>query len=137
MKTRQRIQQAAAWMMMGVAVVLTGCSTAGIAGGGASYSTSPYLIVDDQTLARRIDLVSTDHEILDNGLMRAAATFRSNRMRTQHVQYRFSWYDERGVEIDAGGQPYRKMMLQGRDAVSVQSVAPNERAVEYKVRLRR
>lgn len=137
MKTKQGMQVVAGLAMAGLAIVLTACSTAGIAGGGASYATSPYLIVDDQTLARRIDLVSTDHEILDNGLMRAYATFRSNRMRTQHVQYRFSWYDENGVEIDAQGQPYRKMLLQGRDAVSVQSVAPNDRATEYKVRLRR
>lgn len=137
MKTKRGVQVARALALAGLAIVLTACSTAGIAGGGASYETSPYLIVDDQTLARRIDLVSTGHQIQENGLMRAHATFRSNRMRTQYVQYRFSWYDENGVEIDAQGQPYRKMILQGRDAVSVQSVAPNDRAAEYKVRLRR
>ncbi len=137
MKTNRGVQAALGLAIAGLAIVLTACSTAGIAGGGASYATSPYLIVDDATLARRIDLVSTDHQILENGLIRAHATFRSNRMRSQHVQYRFSWYDENGVEIDAQGQPFRKMILQGRDAVSVQSVAPNSRAVEYKVRLRR
>ena len=137
MKTKQQRQWMAASMLVGLALLVSACSTAGIAGGGAEYSDSPYLIIDDQTLARRVDLVSTSHEILDNGLMRAYATLRSNRMRNQNVQFRFSWYDEHGVEIDAQGQPYRKLVLQGRDAVSVQSVAPNTRAVEYKIRLRR
>lgn len=137
MKTKHQMRVMAGAMLAGLAMIVSACSTAGIAGGGADYADSPYLIVDDQTLARRVDLVSTSHEVLDNGLMRAYATFRSNRMRNQNLQYRFSWYDERGVEIDSQGQPYRKLVLQGRDAVSVQSVAPNSRAVEYKIRLRR
>lgn len=120
-----------------VLTVSTGCRTTGNVGGGASYSPSPYLIVNDQVLASQVDLVGVNHEILDNGLMRAFVTLRSNRYRVLHLQYRFSWYDELGVEIDSQAQPYRKVSLQGRDAVSVHSVAPNPRATEFKVRLRR
>ena len=116
--------------------VAGGCTTGNV-GGGASYTDSKYLIIHDQILASQVDLVTVNHEMMDNGLMRAYVTLRSNRYRTLNLQYRFSWYDELGVEIDAQAQPYRKIRLQGKDAVSVQSVAPNPRATEFKVRLRR
>jgi uncharacterized protein YcfL len=127
---------AVAFMCLVFGVALSACTTGNV-GGGSSVSQSKYLIVHDQILASQVDLVRVDHEMMENGLIRAYVTLRSNRYRALHLQYRFSWYDELGVEIDAQAQPYRKIRLQGKDAVSVQSVAPNPRASEFKVRLRR
>ncbi len=113
-----------------------GCSTAGVVAGDSTYADSPYILADDSTLASQVQVASVDHEMI-GGLMRALVTLKSNRNRTLWIQYRFSWYDANGVELDPGSTPYRDLQLQGRDAVSVTSMAPNEQAREFKIRIRK
>jgi len=124
-------------VLLGSVLAGTGCSTTtkGIQAGAASYA-DPYLIVNDSMLARQISVVSVDYDTVGD-LARGTVTIRSNRDRTPPLQYRFSWYDKAGREIDPKGQPYQTLLIQGHDAVTVSSVAPHPSAEEFKIRVQR
>ena len=124
-------------LFAGMMLVLQGgCATAGLQAGDASYSSSPYLIIDDPSLANQISIVRVGHDRVGQ-LMRGHATLQSNRSRSLQIQYRFSWYDANGMEIDGTGQPYRNLIIEGRDTVPVTSVAPSPHAEEFKIRVRK
>lgn len=124
-----------ATLALGLIVAGAGCSSTGLQAGAASYA-DPYLMVNDSILASQVSVVSVDYDTI-GGLARGTITLRSNRDRQLPLQYRFSWYDETGRELDPGGQPYHSLLLEGQDAVTVSSVAPHPSAEEFKVRLKR
>ncbi len=117
-------------------LLLAGCRTAGLQAGDAGYASSPYVVLDDPSLANQISIVNVAHDKVGK-LMRAHVTLKSNRARSLRLRYRFSWYDTNGMEIDGTGQPYRDLIIQGRDAVSVTSVAPSPYAEEFKISVRK
>lgn len=120
-----------------LAISLTaGCATSGLQAGNADYMSSPYLVVDDLVLADQISIVRVDRDIVGE-TMRAHVTLKSNRARSLRLLYRFSWYDANGMEIDGGGKPYRDLIIEGKDAVSVTSMAPSPYAREFKIRVRK
>lgn len=124
-------------ILVGLTVTLfSGCSTAGLQAGDSSDTMSPYLLVDDPSLADQISIAKVAHDRVGD-IMRANVTLKSNRMRSLRLQYRFSWYDANGMEIDGTGKPYRDLILEGKDAVPVSSVAPSPYATEFKVRVRK
>ena len=113
----------------------TGCSTAGVvAGGGDGKQT--YILADDPTIADQINVAAVEHRMVGD-LLQAHVTLKSNRDRSLRIQYRFSWYDATGVEIDAGTKPYHDVVLEGRDAISVTSLAPSPDAKEFKIRIKK
>jgi len=121
---------------VGITVGSTGCSTAGIQAGDSSATMSPYLLVDDPSLADQISVVKVAHDNVGD-IMRAVVTLKSNRDRSLRIQYRFSWYDQNGMEIDGSGKTYRDLILRGHDAVPVTSVAPSPYATEFKIRIQK
>lgn len=121
----------------GLAVVVgAGCATSGVVAGDASYSENPYVIVDDPVFHDQVSVVSVDHEFRGN-LMRALVTLKSNRHRSLWIQYKFSWYDAKGIEIDPGKKPYRDLTIEGKDSITATSMAPSPEAKEFKIRIRK
>lgn len=113
---------------------LSGCSTSGMVAGDSSYSDSPYFIVDDRIFGSQVKIVTVGHDFKGD-MMRGYATLKSRRHRSLQVRYKFSWYDDKGVEIDPGTRPYNDVVIQGKDAVTISSMAPNPQAKEFKVRV--
>ncbi len=126
----------AALLIIATLSATTGCSTAGLQAGDSSLTNDPYLLIDDSTFGRQIAIVKVAHDYVGE-LMRANVTLKSNRGRSLLMQYRFSWYDSNGMEIDGRGQPYRDLIIEGRDTVNVTSVAPSPAATEFKIRVRK
>jgi uncharacterized protein YcfL len=122
--------------LCGLLFTLTGCSTAGIQAGDSSQAMSPYLLVDDPSLADQISVAKVAHDQVGD-IMRATVTLKSNRNRSIQFQYRFSWYDQNGMELDGSGKTYRTLTLRGKDAVPVTSVAPSPYATEFKIRIQK
>lgn len=121
----------------GVLLLLQGgCGTAGLQAGGSRDTASPYVIVDDPSFGNQVSIVRVAHDQVGE-LMRGTVTLQSNRRRSLQMQYRFSWYDSNGMEIDGGGQPFRDLIIEGRDTVTVSSVAPSPHAAEFKIRVRK
>ena len=134
----------------GIAVVavvavmgLSGCSTT--AGVEATGKTS----WDDQgarTLEKNVVFNSSglkgDIQIVDvksamaGDIMRAQATLRSKDRDTLPFQYRFEWFDASGFEINSGSGAWKPLLLNGRESKTIQAVAPDPRAKEFKLKIR-
>lgn len=69
-------------------------------------------------------------------MMRAQATLRSKDKDTLSFQYRFDWYDASGIEINSGAGSWKPLILYGRESKTIQSVAPDPRAKEFKLKIR-
>ena len=70
------------------------------------------------------------------GLNRVNIQVASLIQRTQYLQYRISWFDADGMEIDGDGKSYRDLVLQGGDARTLTGVAPTPAAVTSRLRIR-
>ena len=70
------------------------------------------------------------------GILQAAGTMFSTVTSDLKVQYRFSWYDKDGFEIDKDAGSWKSLTLYGRQTADVQGVSPNAQAEEFKVVIR-
>ncbi|MDD2900596.1 MAG: YcfL family protein [Desulfuromonadaceae bacterium] len=122
---------------------LAGCSTT------AGVETTGKTSWDEQgarTLEKNVVFNSSglkgDLQIVDlrsvqaGDLMRAQATLRSRDGDTLQFQYRFDWYDAGGLEINSGSGSWKPVLLTGRETKTVQGVAPDPRAKEFKLKIR-
>lgn len=124
-------------------LVLPGCSTT------AGVETTGKTTWDEQgarTLEKKVlfnnsglkgELQIVDIRTVQAGdIMRAQATLRSKENDTLQFQYRFDWYDAGGLEINSGSGSWKPVILGGRETKTLQSVAPDPRAKEFKLKIR-
>lgn len=122
---------------------LAGCSTT------AGVETTGKMSWDEQgarTLEKNVVFNNSglkgDIQIVDvksamaGDIMRAQATLRSKDRDTLPFQYRFEWYDNNGMEINSGSGSWKPLILYGRESKTVQGVAPDPRAKEFKLKIR-
>jgi uncharacterized protein YcfL len=122
---------------------LTGCSTtAGVeASGKTGWDDQGARILEKKVVFNNSGLKG-DIEIVDvksamaGDIMRAQATLRSRDKDTLPFQYRFDWYDANGFEINSGGGAWKPLILNGREAKTIQGVAPDPRAKEFLLKIR-
>lgn len=125
------------------ALGLTGCSTT------AGVETTGKMAWDEQgarTLEKNVLFSNSglkgDIQIVDlkgtmaGDIMRAQATLRSKDRDTLPFQYRFDWYDASGIEINSGAGAWKPLILYGRESKTIQAVAPDPRAKEFKLKIR-
>jgi uncharacterized protein YcfL len=93
------------------------------------------IITENARLAHRLDVTNTTYDEV-NGLKRVNITLASDRNKRLRVDYRICWFDANGMEIDSQTKPYRNLILEGRDAVTVTGVANSPAAVSSKLRVR-
>jgi len=124
-------------------LALAGCSTtAGVeATGRTSWDEQGARILEKNVVFNSSGLKG-DIQIVDvksamaGDIMRAQATLRSKDRDTLPFQYRFEWYDAGGIEINSGAGSWKPLILYGREAKTVQGVAPDPRAKEFKLKIR-
>lgn len=120
-----------------------GCSsTAGIEGsmsaatgqdGQTTYSK--YVIIDNDSLARDIQIVDMKSDFVGN-LLRAHVSLVNKDNDTLNFQFKFSWFEESGREIDPDTDAWTPVILYGKESKSLQGVAPNPNAKEFKIKIR-
>jgi len=134
----------------GIAVVaisaslgLVGCSTtAGVEATGktawdeqGARSLEKNVVFNNSGLKGDIQIVDVKSAMAGN-VMRAQATLRSKDRDTLPFQYRFDWYDAGGLEINSGAGSWKPLILYGRESKTIQGVAPDPRAKEFKLKIR-
>ncbi len=120
-----------------------GCSsTAGIEGsmsaapgqdGQTTYSK--YVIINNDSLARDIQIVDMKSDFVGN-LLRAHVSLVNKDNDTLNFQFKFSWFEESGREIDPDTDAWTPVILYGKESKSLQGVAPNPNAKEFKIKIR-
>ncbi len=125
------------------ALGLVGCSTtAGVETTGkttwdeqGARSLEKKVIFNNSGLAGDIQIVDVKSAMAGD-ILRVQATLRSKDKDTLPFQYRFEWYDAGGFEINSGSGSWKPLMLNGRETKTIQAVAPDPRAKEFKLKIR-
>ena len=142
-QSRKRILYGMAATMLLATIGLAGCSTtAGVEATGKSSwneegarGLDKKIVFNNSSLARDIEIVDIK-SVMAGGIMRAQAELRSKDKDTLPFQYRFDWYDAGGFEINSGAGSWKPLILNGREAKTIQAVAPDPRAKEFKLKIR-
>ena len=115
-----------------LSLALNGCWTSvmeidGSSAGNATvnFKNSP---VDIKVLDTRSRFVG--------GLMQVNLELESGYSNPYRLEYKFSWYDSGGMEIDSARSAWIPLYLNGREVKTIQGVAPNPAAKAFKIRLR-
>ena len=127
-----------------IAVIILALGVAGLVGckntSGTIVKTDhmtgeSMIIAENARLAHRVNVINTAYDEV-NGLKRVHLTLVSDRNKRLRVDYRLCWFDANGMEIDPQTKPYRNLILEGHDAVTVTGVANSPAAVSSKLRVR-
>jgi uncharacterized protein YcfL len=122
---------------------LAGCSTtAGVEATGkttwdeqGARSLEKNVLFNNSGLKGDFQIVEVK-SVMAGDIMRAQATLRSKDKNTLPFQYRFEWYDGGGLEINSGAGSWKPLILYGRESKTIQGVAPDPRAKEFKLKIR-
>lgn len=125
------------------ALGLAGCSTtAGVEATGrtawdeqGARTLEKNVVFNNSGLKGDIQIVDVKSAMAGD-VMRAQATLRSKDNSTIPFQYRFDWYDAGGLEINSGAGSWKPLILYGRESKTIQAVAPDPRAKEFKLKIR-
>lgn len=135
----------AGWMVLAAAVaaaLAAGCAAPNTAGftvgveADAEGNLQDVLQVDNPKVARLLTVEDLIVGQTRNGLMKANVKLTSRMNKTYTAQSKFAWFDEDGVEIDPDGDPWRPLVLHGKETKTIQGVAPTAGAASFKLRIR-
>lgn len=92
------------------------------------------IIINNRGLASDLE-ISDMKSVLTGDLLRVQVSLRSRSRDTVPVQYRFEWFDAQGFEINAN-EAWKPFLIYGHETRTLQGVAPDQRAKEFKLKLR-
>jgi len=124
--------------------MLAGCATktSGLEGAAASVETpegdmqsSKFVIVNNPKLARGIQIVDLKSAFAGD-MLKAQVTLVSKYSSTLSFQYKFAWFNKDGVEINPDAGPWTPLIMYGNESKTIQAVAPNPSAREFKIKIR-
>lgn len=122
------------WLFSLVVLVLVGCSNTQTAGLTVE-SEYQRILYGDKVLASELEVkdISTA-EVNDH--TRGVVRVKNKTTSDQHIQYRFYWYDQQGLDVNARPGPWRQAIIRGMDETSLSEVAVAPNAVNFRVQIR-
>ncbi|MBD1576805.1 MULTISPECIES: YcfL family protein [Vibrio] len=123
------------WMIACFAVIaLAGCSSNNTSGLRID-SSSQQVLYGDSELDSRLSIKDISTKNL-NGNTRGVVQVESKYKGDQQLQYRFYWYDEDGIEVNAKQGAWRQFILRGSESISLSEVSVNPNAKEFRIQIR-
>jgi len=129
---------------LAVGGMMVGCATktSGLEGAAASVETpegnmqsSKFVIVNNPKLARGIQIVDLK-SVFVGDMLKGQVTLVSKYSSTLSFQYKFAWFNKDGVEINPDAGPWTPLIMYGNESKTIQAVAPNPSAREFKIKIR-
>jgi len=115
---------------------LTGCvETAGTTVTTDHLTGSTMVLEDSTRLRDQVQVLQVNYDEV-NDCKRVHITLQSTKHRRLRMQYRISWFDSNGMEIDPSNKTYRTLLIEGRDTVTVTGVANSPAGITSKLRVR-
>lgn len=130
------------WMAALAAALAAGCAspnTSGLTVGAeadADGNLQQLLQVDNAKLARQLHVDDLTVGQTKNGLMKVGVKLTSRQNKSIVAQSKFAWFDADGNEIDPDTDPWRTLVIHGKETRTIQGVAPTAAAVSFKLRVR-
>ncbi|WP_105903445.1 YcfL family protein [Vibrio gangliei] len=123
------------WLVIGLGLVaLAGCSSSNTAGLRID-SASQQVLYSDTALDDDLTIDSIDTQA-NNGNTRGLVKIINNSQDTQNLQYRFYWYDEQGLEVNAKQGAWRQFILRGYESMTLSEVSVNPNATQFRIQIR-
>jgi len=113
----------------------TEAGTISMTGLNGETTYSSYVNANNSRLARRIAVVRLDRADI-GGLLKAAVTIQSRSDDTEALQYKWTWFDAKGFEVNSSSQPWQPVLVYGMQTTSIQGLAPNPSAKDFRLHLR-
>jgi len=115
-------------------LVLAGCSTTRNSGLSVDSEYQRVLFGDSAMSSYlRVDDISTqvinDHT---RGVVRLESLENANRT----IEYRFSWYDDNGLEVNTKPSAWKQVIIGGRDMVSLSQVSISSKGKNFRLQVR-
>ena len=129
-------------LFLGLALCLfVGCaSTAdleGIATSAKNPSVAPrYVILNNSGLASDIRIEALKIAFAGD-ILKANVSLISKTSSTLNLQYRFSWYNAQGMEVEPAVGTWIPLTVYGKESKTVTGVAPNSSVKEFRIKIRR
>lgn len=122
------------WIVALSVLAVMGCAenTAGLSVDGQSQR----VIFNDSVLGGQIDIEQIDTDEV-NGHARAIVMLTSKSSGNQNIQYRFYWYDDKGLEVNTKLSPWKQKIVRGYETISISEVSVNPNATNYRVQIRK
>ncbi len=134
------------WMtgiaLAALVVLVAGCASPNTSGITVGAETVEYgnlqqvLQVDNAKLAKQLLVQDVVVGQTKNGLMKASIKLTSRLNKDVVSQSKFAWFDADGNELDPDTDPWRPLLLHGKETRTIQGVAPNAAAASFKLRVR-
>ena len=137
-----RMKRGWIWMAALAAALAAGCASPNTSGLTVGAETDEegnlqqILQVDNAKLARQLHVDDLTVGQTKNGLMKAGVKLTSHQNKSIVAQSKFAWFDADGAEIDPDTDPWRPLVLHGKETRTIQGVAPTAAAVSFKLRVR-
>jgi len=141
-KTKTLLSGVAILMALPLMITFSGCSsTSGISGSsaimeeGSGLQHSEYVIVNNPKVARGLQIVDIATQYVGN-MLQADVTLVSKYSDTEQYQYKYAWFDNDGIEIDADGNAWFPFIMYGNETKTLRGVSPNPSATQFKIHIR-
>ncbi|MCF7354789.1 MULTISPECIES: YcfL family protein [unclassified Vibrio] len=123
------------WLVAGLGLVaLAGCSSSNTAGLRID-SASQQVLYSDSALDDDLTIDNIDTQE-NNGNTRGLVKITNNSQDTQNLQYRFYWYDDQGLEVNAKQGAWRQFILRGYESMTLSEVSVNPNATDFRIQIR-
>ncbi|MCG6389767.1 YcfL family protein [Vibrio fluvialis] len=115
------------------ALALMGCAdnSAGLRVDGSTQR----VLIGDNVLAGRLSVEDIATSAFD-GHTRGVVRLLSQYSGDQHLQYRFYWYDNEGLEVNTQSGPWKQIIIRGEETVSLSEVSVNPNGTQFRVQIR-
>jgi len=127
-------------MLLGAMV--SGCKTSGMEGSATAVTTpegdmqtSKFVVINNPKLAKGLQIVDLK-SVFKGDILMGQVTLVSKYSATLKFQYKFAWFNKDGMEISPDSGPWTPLIMYGNESKTIQSVAPNSGAREFKIKIR-
>ena len=137
-----RMKRGWIWMAALAAALAAGCASPNTSGLPVGAETDEagnlqqLLQVDNAKLARQLQVDDLAVGQTKNGLMKVGVQLTSRQNKSIVAQSKFAWFDADGAEIDPDTDPWRPLVIHGKETRTIQGVAPTAAAASFKLRVR-
>lgn len=119
-------------------LLIAGCATTSgleFIGKPNSENDRKHLVIHNESLANKITISSAQTRTTGD-LLEVNLTVQNLTNRDRRVQYRFSWFDRDGFEVEAGSESWTPVVMHGASEFNIQALAPNTSIQSFKLNVR-
>jgi len=93
-------------------------------------------VVRDQGLDRTIMIQSVNQSTVSGDMLKVQVNLRNTSRYGKTLRYTFEWYDLDGMQVTSATDVWKVRNIIGGESFSISAVAPNPRAVDFRLKLR-